>query len=102
MISGESLYRIYTDIPESSGSSRKRKTNKKRFIKFAEKAQSNFLYAEHTTRDSAKSEMVSKFGFIEFWIFKTIIMWIIEQILNYYFGPVNSDQNHQAIDGRIV
>jgi hypothetical protein len=102
MISGDSLYMLYTtEFPQvvAGKSVRSRKSHKDRFIKFANKAQDGYSFLEYPTRELAKSYMVSRMGFLEMFFFRALISWIIDKILNYYFG---SELENPKSDGRIL
>lgn len=91
MICGQSLFSLYcTDHPQLVGSDGKikgfRKISKSKFIHFSDKAQSSINLLNYSTREDAKQAMISNMGFFEFLFFKAIIMWIIEKILDHYFG----------------
>jgi len=98
MIDGQSLFSLYcTDHPQLVGSNKSvrsgwRNVSQSKFLYFANKAQSKVELSSFRSRDEAKEAMVSNMGFFEFLFFKAIIMWIIEKILDHYFGY--SEFNH--------
>ena len=103
MVSGDSLYMLYTtEFPQvvTGKSGRSRKSHKDRFMKFAHKAQEGYSFLEYPTREAARSYMVSRMGFFEMIFFRALISWIIDKILNYYFGS-DAAQTLKA-DGRIL
>lgn len=92
MIDGDDLFNLYcTEYPQLVGSKKSirgrfRNVPKEKFIYFSKKAQLNIELSNYKTRDDAKQVMVARMGFFEFLFFKAIIMWIIEKILDHYFG----------------
>lgn len=92
MIDENDLFNLYcTDHPKLVGSNKSIKSgwrtiSKPKFLHFAKRAQSNIKLSDYRSREEAKEVMISNMGFFEFLFFKAIIMWIIEKILDHYFG----------------
>lgn len=110
MISGQILFDDYCNehnVPKGSSSVRysklKPSISQKRFVSLSNKLQSNINPTDYPTRCVARHAMVSKIGFIEFLIFRAIIYWIVDRILNYYFGaPGSTDPTHHQCDARVL
>jgi len=93
-ISGEALYSIYV-LEDSVVSGRERKKKNKRipkekFVTIAKKTKSDNVLGTGVSREDARKTMINNVygstGFIEYFIFRAIIMWIIDKILDYYFN----------------
>lgn len=97
-INGDALYSIYAlenpSVVGADGRIRHRKLAKsisrERFISIASHTKSDKVLTSDITREEAKTQMINNVwgsvGFIEYFVLRAIIIWIIEKILDYYFN----------------
>lgn len=82
---------VYNEFVLSKGfQGRRNKINKKKFIEITNTLNDHDFITSFSTKEEAKKALTERasgsLGIIGFWILKTVVYWIIDKILEHYFG----------------